>query len=64
LVYSEPNPGPLKWALNSWGITAGKCREPILEPDAPLAQALQQCLNPLANAERAIRSAAASGQEG
>ena len=50
-IYSEPNPGPLKYALELAGRPAGRCRPPIYGPRDATAQALRELLPPLLRAE-------------
>lgn len=53
VVYGEPNPGPLKRALQIAGRPAGPTRAPIYAPSAQTEAALQALLPPLLAAERA-----------
>lgn len=52
-VYSEPNPGPLKYALELAGTPAGPCRPPIYGPREATSHALRELLPPLLRAETA-----------
>ena len=50
-LYSEPNPGPLKYALQLAGRPAGPCRPPIYGPRKAARRALRELLPPLLRAE-------------
>lgn len=50
-IYSEPNPGPLKFALELAGHPAGACRPPIYGPRDATGHALRELLPPLLRAE-------------
>ncbi len=50
-IYSEPNPGPLKFALEVAGRPAGPCRPPIYGPRDATRAALRELLPPLLRAE-------------
>lgn len=50
-IYSEPNPGPLKFALELAARPAGPCRPPIYGPREAAARALRELLPPLLRAE-------------
>ena len=50
-IYSEPNPGPLKYALNLADRPAGPCRPPIHGPRTQTRAVLRDLLPPLLEAE-------------
>ena len=50
-IYSEPNPGPLKFALELAGRPAGPCRSPIYGPRDDTRAALQELVPPLVRSE-------------
>ncbi len=50
-IYSEPNPGPLKYALELAGCPAGPCRPPIYGPRDEARKALRDLLPSLLRAE-------------
>lgn len=50
-LYSEPNPGPLKYALELAGRPAGPCRPPIYGPREATSHALRELLPPLLRME-------------
>ena len=50
-IYSEPNPGPLKFALEVADRPAGPCRPPIYGPRDATRKALRELLPPLLRAE-------------
>lgn len=58
VIYSEPNPGPLKLALRMAGRSAGPTRAPIYPPAEVTRASLERLLPPLLQAEQA---AAANG---
>jgi 4-hydroxy-tetrahydrodipicolinate synthase len=58
VIYSEPNPGPLKLALRMAGRSAGPTRAPIYLPAEVTRASLERLLPPLLQAEQA---AAANG---
>jgi 4-hydroxy-tetrahydrodipicolinate synthase len=43
-MFSAPNPGPLKYALNHIGFRVGKPRLPLLEPDEKAAASIKEAL--------------------
>lgn len=51
VIYGEPNPGPLKLALQMAGRSAGPTRRPIYPVSQVTAEALQRLLPPLMKAE-------------
>jgi len=64
-VYSEPNPGPLKFALALAGRPAGPCRRPIHGPRDDTREALRELVPPLLGSEACIaagRRRAVAGQ--
>ena len=50
-IYSEPNPAPLKYALELAGSPAGPCRPPIYGPRDATREALRTLLPPFLQAE-------------
>ena len=56
-IYSEPNPGPLKLALEMAGRTAGPTRRPIYEPSAATRESLLRLVPPILEAEKAAARA-------
>ena len=50
-IYSEPNPGPLKFALELAGRPAGPCRRPIHGPRDDTREALRELVPPLLGSE-------------
>lgn len=56
-IYSEPNPGPLKVALEMAGRTAGPTRRPIYEPSAVTRETLLRLVPPILEAEKAAARA-------
>ena len=50
-IYSEPNPGPLKFALELAGRPAGPCRRPIHGPREDTRAALEELVPPLLGSE-------------
>ena len=50
-IYSEPNPGPLKLALELAGRPAGPCRPPIHGPREDTRAALEELVPPLLRSE-------------
>ena len=50
-IYSEPNPGPLKFALELAGRSAGPCRHPIYGPRDDTRAALRELVPPLLRSE-------------
>ena len=50
-IYSEPNPGPLKYALRLAGRSTGLCRPPIYGPRDTVRKALRELLPRLLRAE-------------
>ena len=50
-IYAEPNPGPLKFALELAGRPAGPCRNPIYGPRDDTRAALQELVPPLLTSE-------------
>ena len=51
-IYLEPNPGPLKFALQLAGRSAGPSRRPIYGPRDATRKALQELVPPLLERER------------
>ena len=51
VIYSEPNPGPLKFALELAGRSAGPCRRPIYGPRDDTRAALRELVPPLLRSE-------------
>ena len=52
-LYAEPNPGPLKFALELAGRSAGPCRAPINRPRDATRDAIRTLLPPLLEIEEA-----------
>jgi 4-hydroxy-tetrahydrodipicolinate synthase len=52
VIYDEPNPGPLKVALQMAGRSAGPTRRPIYEVSPATRQALERLLPPVLDAEQ------------
>ena len=50
-IYAEPNPGPLKFALELAGRPAGGCRHPIYGPRDDTRAALRELVPPLVRSE-------------
>ena len=50
-IYAEPNPGPLKFALELAGRSAGPCRRPIHGPRDDTRAALRELVPPLLRSE-------------
>ena len=50
-IYAEPNPGPLKFALELAGRPAGRCRHPIYGPRDDTRAALRELVLPLLRSE-------------
>lgn len=58
VIYSEPNPGPLKVALQMAGRGAGPTRQPIYEVSSATRQGLERLLPALLDAEERAAGAA------
>jgi len=56
-VYGEPNPGPLKFALEIAGRSAGPTRPPIYSPSSETANTLRRLLPAILSAEEAAAPA-------
>jgi 4-hydroxy-tetrahydrodipicolinate synthase len=52
-IYGEPNPGPLKLALEMAGRPAGPTRRPIYAPSTATREALERLVPPILKAEKA-----------
>jgi 4-hydroxy-tetrahydrodipicolinate synthase len=52
-IYGEPNPGPLKLALEMAGRSAGPTRRPIYAPSPATREALERLVPPMLEAESA-----------
>jgi 4-hydroxy-tetrahydrodipicolinate synthase len=60
VIYGEPNPGPLKVALEMAGRSAGPTRRPIYPVSAATREALERLLPPMLKAEKAALRAPAA----
>jgi 4-hydroxy-tetrahydrodipicolinate synthase len=56
-IYAEPNPGPLKLALEMAGRSAGPTRRPIYAPSPATREALERLVPPMLKAEKAAARA-------
>jgi 4-hydroxy-tetrahydrodipicolinate synthase len=56
-IYGEPNPGPLKLALEMAGRSAGPTRRPIYAPSPATREALARLVPPMLDAEKAAAHA-------
>lgn len=48
LIYAEPNPGPLKHAMNHLGLPGGICRPPLYPPAEAIVEGLSSVLDDFA----------------